>query len=127
MIENRSLSISTFGLLKEAKHTHKTAFEITSEKDFLYHIANSFRVLSRKRIGAYKNTISTLKALKDRGCNVYLLSNAQGIFTRPEIELTGVAEYLDDIFISSDHERMKPDPVFLNELIENAVKGKIKM
>ena len=105
-------------LLKEAKHTHKTAFQITSEKDFLYHIANSFRVLSRKRIGAYKNTISTLKALKDRGCNVYLLSNAQGIFTRPEIELTGVAKYLDDIFISSDHERMKPDPVFLNELIE---------
>lgn len=104
-------------LLKEAKHTHKTAFQIASESDFLYHISNSFRVLSRKRIGAYKHTCSTLKTLKERGCNVYLLSNAQGIFTRPEIELTGVAEYMDDIFISSDHQRMKPDPVFLNELI----------
>lgn len=104
-------------LLKEAKHTHKTAFQIASESDFLYHISNSFRVLGRKRIGAYKHTCSTLKTLKERGCNVYLLSNAQGIFTRPEIELTGVAEYMDDIFISSDHQRMKPDPVFLNELI----------
>ncbi len=105
-------------LLKEAKHCHKTGFVINSEDDFLFHISNSFRILSRKNIGAYPNTVLTLTELKKRECNVYLLSNAQGIFTRPEIELTGVAEYLDDIFISSDHKRMKPDPIFLKELME---------
>jgi len=105
-------------LYKEAKNRHECDFVPENEEEFLYHIANTFRVLSRKRLKAYKNTISTLKELKKNGCNTYLLSNAQGIFTRPEIEICGVAPYLDDIFISSDHERKKPDKAFLEELIQ---------
>jgi len=81
-------------------------------------IANTFRVVSRKRFGAYKNTVSTLSALKKAGKKLYLLSNAQGVFTVPEIEQAGVYGLLDDMFISSEQGMKKPEAAFLLKLME---------
>lgn len=40
----------------------------------------------------------TLDELHRRGCKVYLLSNAQASFTRPEMESLGLVEKFDGIF-----------------------------
>ncbi len=85
---------------------------------WIYDIACAFRSLSRTRLRAYPGICETLADLKSRGKKVYLLSNAQGIYTRPEIEQVGLMPYFDDIFISSEHGVRKPDPGFLRELME---------
>lgn len=41
-----------------------------------------------------------LEALKKKGKKIYLLSNAQRIFTEYEMHTLGIAKYFDDIFIS---------------------------
>ena len=50
-----------------------------------------FRILSRRKLKVYEGVRETLLALRRAGKGVYLLSNAQRDFTRPEIELTGLA------------------------------------
>ena len=80
-------------------------------------IANVFRIFSRKRLLPYPGTIETLEKLKKRGCRLYILSNAQRVFTMPEMEITGMAGLMDAIYISSDYSVKKPDPAFIGRLI----------
>ncbi|MGN0242391.1 MAG: HAD family hydrolase [Candidatus Weimeria sp.] len=107
-------------LYREARHHHESVLQIPDEQmeAFSTFIANAFRVLSRKRISAYDNTEKVLRALKERGCGVYLLSNAQYIFTMPEIEQTGLTSYFNGIYISSKKGVRKPDPAFMLGLLE---------
>ncbi|MCR5106580.1 MAG: HAD family hydrolase [Lachnospiraceae bacterium] len=79
--------------------------------------ANMFRALSIKHIRLYKNVPWMLKKLKDEGNRVYLLSNAQRVFTMPEIEYLGLKDCFDKIYISSDNDLCKPDHRFLEKLI----------
>ncbi len=79
--------------------------------------ANLFRTASREFVNPYPNTLKTLNALKEQGCKLYLLSNAQKVFTMPEIEAFGLQDILDKIYISSDYGMMKPEPDFLNRLM----------
>ena len=48
---------------------------------------------------------------------MYLLSNAQAVFTWPELEQCGLADCFDDIRLSSDHGVKKPEPSFLAALM----------
>ena len=81
-------------------------------------IANCFRVLSREKMRLYPGTKAALAGLRKAGCGVYLLSNAQAVFTRPEIEVLGLEAFFDGVFLSSDLMRMKPDPVFMDMLLQ---------
>ncbi len=81
-------------------------------------IANCFRVLSRDKMHLYPGTKAALSGLREAGCGVYLLSNAQAVFTRPEIEALGLEAFFDGVFLSSDLMRMKPDPVFMEMLLQ---------
>ncbi|MCR4896720.1 MAG: HAD family hydrolase [Lachnospiraceae bacterium] len=85
---------------------------------WLYDIANTFRVLSRTKLRAFPGTAEMLGDLKKAGKKVYLLSNAQAIFTRPEIEQTGLMPFFDDVFISSEQGIKKPEPEFLRRLMK---------
>lgn len=112
-------------LYLEAPSTHRSRVayfyrnaDELADSSFIFGIANAFRVISRKRFQAYPGTIRTLSALRERGCHIYLLSNAQRIFTLPEIEQTGIKDYFDDIFISSDRQVRKPDAAFMKGLLE---------
>ena len=58
-----------------------------------------------------------LKRLKDAGKKVFLLSNAQALFTAPEISLLGLTPYFDGILLSSDAGVKKPDPAFYEMLL----------
>ena len=59
-----------------------------------------------------------LKGLKKCGKKVYLLSNAQRIFTEYEMNYLDITKYFDDILISSDYGTKKPDIRFFEQLIE---------
>ena len=106
-------------LLTEAKKTHKTAHNFGKSIDEIsYYIANSFRVLSRHRMKLYPAVSELLQYLRDSGKDVYMLSNAQAVFTTPEIEQLDLAKYFDDIFLSSDIGVKKPEPLFFEKLMQ---------
>ena len=105
-------------LLTEAKNTHVTAHSFDKDIDGIaYYISNSFRVMSRRRMKLYPFVPELLQYLRDSGRRVYMLSNAQAVFTTPEIEQLGLTEYFDDIFLSSDIGVKKPEAVFFEKLI----------
>jgi len=106
-------------LLTEAKHTHKTAHTFEAGLDEIaYYISNSFRVLSRHRMKLYPAVPELLQHLRDSGKGVYMLSNAQAVFTIPEIGQLDLAKYFDDIFLSSDIGVKKPEPLFFERLLQ---------
>ncbi len=81
-------------------------------------IGITFRSLSRNRLCVYEGVYETLQELKERGKGIYLLSNAQSDFTRPELAMTGLAPYFDGILISSEVGYKKPASEFYKYLFE---------
>ncbi len=77
-----------------------------------------FRILSIEHLRLYDGAKAMLDRLRESGRKVYLLSNAQRIFTEYELKYLGIWFSFDDIFISSDHNCKKPDIRFYNALIE---------
>ena len=80
--------------------------------------AAAFRCFSTKYIRLYDGVIDLLDTLKQRGKGIYLLSNAQSLFTRPEMEELGLTPHFEDVFISSEHRMRKPEVRFMEELLE---------
>lgn len=105
-------------LRAEYPMNRERVLDIVISSDWSTAVANLFRVSSRKYIRPYANTISTLKKLRAEGKGVYLLSNAQRIFTMPEIELLGLNTLFDRMYISSDYGVMKPEKSFMESLLE---------
>lgn len=83
-------------------------------KDILYDIARQFRITSRDYIKLYPETLNTLNTLKEKGCKLFLLSNAQRAFTFDEIKLVNIDSYFDKIYISSDYQMKKPQKEYLS-------------
>ncbi len=57
--------------------------------------------------------------LKEQGCRIYLLSNAQAAFTNAEIDLMALRPYFDAIYLSSDAGICKPQPEFLKQVLDD--------
>lgn len=91
---------------------------VNVSKDTLYDTAHLFRVLSIKYIKLYDGVIELLELLKKKGKKVYLLSNAQRIFTLYEMKMLNIEKFFDDILFSSDFKVCKPDILFYNQLLE---------
>lgn len=87
-------------------------------KEFISFYASVFRVLSRKYVKLYPEIIDIMNLLKENDKKIYLLSNAQTLFTIPEMKELGIYDYFDDILISSDCHCKKPDPAFMQILLE---------
>ena len=104
-------------LRKQYKEDIEGVLTKVADSEWAAACANLFRTASREYVRLYPNSMETLRSLKDRGCRLYLLSNAQKIFTMPEIEAFGLQDILDKIYISSDFGMMKPEPDFLNRLM----------
>ena len=79
--------------------------------------AQLFRISSIEYVKMYPNAIDALKRLREQGYRLWLLSNAQRIFTAYELRHLGLGEQLDGIYISSDYQCRKPDVRFFNALI----------
>jgi len=56
--------------------------------------------------------------LRQKGFRLWLLSNAQRIFTEYELRHLGLGSQLDGIYISSDYRCRKPDSRFYQALID---------
>ena len=83
-----------------------------------FHAAQLFRISSLEYIRLYPKVRETLSSLRGRGCRVWLLSNAQRVFTEYELRYLGLPGSFDGIYISSDHMCRKPDRRFFDALID---------
>ena len=114
------------------KDTHETYPEIKIEEVFralfqekgvdadevlARHAGQFFRILSMEHLKLYDGTEEMLSAIRKRGKKIYLLSNAQQIFTEYEMNALKITPYFDGIFISSEHGCKKPDTEFFEKLI----------
>lgn len=79
--------------------------------------AQLFRISSIEYIRLYPGALDALASLRKAGCRLWLLSNAQRIFTAYELRHLGLGDQLDGIYISSDYGCRKPDTRFYQALI----------
>ncbi|MDE6318309.1 MAG: HAD family hydrolase [Lachnospiraceae bacterium] len=77
-----------------------------------------FRAVSLNHLRLYEGVKPLLNELRCRGKGVYLLSNAQRLFTEPELRSLGIYDLFDDVMISSDIGFKKPSPLFYGALLE---------
>ena len=77
-----------------------------------------FRKGSMEYIRLYDGAAELLKALRANGQGVWLLSNAQRIFTVYELQTLGIETLFDGIYLSSDYGCKKPDRRFFEVLLK---------
>lgn len=75
-----------------------------------------FREVSTKYICLFPGTQEMLGQLRAAGKKIYLLSNAQRIFTEPEMKKLGIDQFFDGILYSSDAGVKKPCELFFDKL-----------
>ena len=80
--------------------------------------AQLFRISSLDYVKLYPHALEALAKLRAAGYRLWLLSNAQRVFTAYELRLLGLGDQLDGIYISSDYQCRKPDLRFYQALIE---------
>lgn len=111
----------------ELEYVFQKLFEkkgIKADMELSVHAGQFFRILSTEYVKLYDGTKEMLAKLHEEGKKVYLLSNAQEIFTSYELRYLGLTPYFDDIFISSTCQCKKPDTKFYQMLID---KHKLKI
>lgn len=80
--------------------------------------AQLFRISAIEYIELYPDVLCALAQLRKKGYRLWLLSNAQRVFTAYELRHLGLGEQLDAIYISSDYGCRKPDVRFFKALLE---------
>lgn len=83
-----------------------------------FQAAQLFRICSIRHIRLYPGVVSALQQLKQQGYRLWLLSNAQRVFTQYELQLLGLTQCFDGIYISSDYQCRKPDVRFFTALLQ---------
>lgn len=77
-----------------------------------------FRSLSLTYIRLYDGVYELFDAIRKNGGRTFLLSNAQRIFTEPEMRMLGIYDLFDDVMISSDEGCAKPDIKFYEKILK---------
>ena len=77
-----------------------------------------FRKGSLDYVRLYDGAAELLQALRANGQGVWLLSNAQRIFTIYELRTLGLEALFDGVYLSSDYGCKKPDRRFFEVLLE---------
>ena len=95
-----------------------TAKGVEADKTLAVHAGQFFRALSTDYVKLYDGAAELLTFLKEKGKRVYLLSNAQRIFTEYEMRALGIYDQFDGVYISSDYCCKKPDIQFYNALLD---------
>ena len=120
-------------LEQDLKYTHEASPEIEitevfqelfvkkgvqADEALAVHAGQFFRILTTEYVKLYEGTAEMLNDLRERGKKIYLLSNAQRIFTAYEMNVLDIVKYFDGILISSDFKTKKPDKRFFDILLE---------
>lgn len=77
-----------------------------------------YRTVSLDYVRLYDGAEALLQELRRRGKKIWLLSNAQRLFTEPELRSLGLYDLFDDVLISSDIGFMKPSKQFYTALLK---------
>ena len=80
--------------------------------------AQLFRICSTEYIRLYPHVAESLAALRQKGYRLWLLSNAQEMFTKYELQHLGLTDAFDGIYISSRFGYRKPDVRFFRALLD---------
>lgn len=91
---------------------------VVATEEMISHWALMYRALSLNYVRLYDGAREVLEELRHRGKRVYLLSNAQRLFTEPELRSLGIYDLFDDVFISSDVGFLKPSCCFYGTLLQ---------
>ncbi len=104
---------------KKFKHPEVDVVEISKHifenkgkkatKTLATHLAQEFRAFSTERLRVYPDVTETLKQLKRAHKKLFILSNAQRCYTKPELEKLGLLKYFSGVIYSSDYGCAKPD------------------
>ncbi len=86
--------------------------------DIIRTIGQTFRVISTKFLCLYDGVTDLLESIHTAGRKVYLLSNAQEMFTRHEMIALGIYDKFDGIVFSSDEGLCKPEEKFFRTVVE---------
>jgi putative hydrolase of the HAD superfamily len=78
-------------------------------EDFVNETCRVFRAMTTQRLGLYPGTLPLLKHLEKGAYRLAIVSNAQRVFSEPELDFLGLRTYFDFILFSSDVGRQKPD------------------
>ena len=91
---------------------------LTNADDLGIHAAQLFRIASTEYIRLYPHVLESLAKLREKGYRLWLLSNAQEVFTRYELQHLGLLDAFDGIYLSSCFGCRKPDIRFFRALLE---------
>ena len=80
--------------------------------------AQLFRICSTEYVRLYPHVPESLAMLRKAGFRLWLLSNAQEMFTRYELNHLGLCDAFDGIYISSQFGFRKPDVRFFRALLD---------
>ena len=89
-----------------------------SGRIFFRHILLNFLEIQQVFLGLYDGAAELLRALRSWDCGVWLLSNAQAIFTRRELKQLRLDGLFDGVYLSSDCGCKKPDRRFFELLLK---------
>jgi putative hydrolase of the HAD superfamily len=79
------------------------------ERALVMWVARLFRSLTRRRFGLFEDSLPVLEQLYGR-YSLGIVSDAQWVFSEPEIRILGIERFFDTIVLSSRYFVRKPDP-----------------
>ena len=82
------------------------------------HAGQFFRAMTTRYLRLYDGVPAMLAQLRGRGARLFLVSNAQAIFTRCELRALGLDGAFDAVYLSSDYGCKKPDARFFRLALE---------
>jgi len=65
----------------------------------------------------YPETIQVISTLKQKGARLFIITNGTSHVQRGRIEISGIKDYFDDIFISDELKCSKPSKEYLDKVI----------
>ena len=91
---------------------------IMADEKQIRQIGVTFRSLSLSYLRLYEGVLELFERLKKADKKIYLLSNAQRMFTEPEMRILGIYDLFDGILYSSDAGVKKPSYHFYDALFQ---------
>lgn len=105
-------------LLENVFYKLLEAKKVKADQERISQTGIIFRSLSISYIRLYEGVQELLSRLKKAGKKVYLLSNAQRVFTEPEMRMLGIYDQFDGVLYSSDAGVKKPSFHFYEQLFQ---------
>lgn len=91
---------------------------VNADRELAVRTGLAFRRRSTEYLRLYPGAAELLYTLRVQGRGVWLLSNAQSIFTRRELEQLRIDGLFNGVYLSSDYGFKKPDPRFFRALLQ---------